>query len=115
MSIIALPILIPFFLIILLLVIRSDHFTRWLAPAGAGILLVLTVYLFILVQEYGVISLQMGGWEAPFGITLVIDYFSALMLMVSSLISFSTAIYALKFLTKQIRLNRFFVQKTCSV
>lgn len=109
MSIIALPILIPFFLIILLLVIRSDHFTRWLAPAGAGILLVLTVYLFILVQEYGVISLQMGGWEAPFGITLVIDYFSALMLMVSSLISFSTAIYALKFLTKQIRLNRFFV------
>ncbi|HDR50707.1 MAG TPA: Na+/H+ antiporter subunit D, partial [Mariniphaga anaerophila] len=66
-------------------------------------------YLFMLVREHGVIALQMGGWEAPFGITLVVDYLSALMLVVSAIIIFSIAVYALRFLPETIKLNRFFV------
>ncbi len=109
MALIAFPILFPFFLIICLLVIRIDSVARWIGPLGTGLLAFVSVYLLVLVEKHGVLVLQMGGWEAPFGITLVIDYLSALMLLVSSLISFPVAIYALKFLTPEIRLNRFFV------
>ncbi len=109
MSLIAFPILFPFILIIILLIFRSDRLSRWFGPIGTGLLAMLSVYLLVLVREHGVIALQMGGWEAPFGITLVIDYFSALMLVVSSIITFVVAIYALYFLTARIRLNRFFI------
>ncbi len=109
MSLIAFPIVFPFILIIILLIFRSDRLSQWIGPAGTALLVLLSVYLLVLVREHGVIALQMGGWEAPFGITLVIDYFSALMLIVSSVITFTIAIYALWFLTDQIRLNRFFI------
>ncbi len=106
---VALPILFPLILIILLLVIRSDKVARWIGPLGSGLLILLSVYLFILVQEHGVIALQMGGWEAPFGITLVLDYLSVLMLNVSAIIIFSIAVYALRFLPATIKPNRFFI------
>ncbi|SHJ36123.1 multisubunit sodium/proton antiporter, MrpD subunit [Tangfeifania diversioriginum] len=106
---VALPILIPFVLIITLLIIRSDKLARWVGPLGAGLLILLSVYLLVLVREHGVIALQMGGWEAPFGITLVVDYLSALMLVVSAIIIFSIAVYALRFLPETIKLNRFFI------
>lgn len=77
MSFIAFPILLPFLMIIILLIIRSDIYARYIGTTGAGLLVVLSVYLFAQVREHGVIALQMGGWEAPFGITLVIDYLSA--------------------------------------
>ncbi|WKN31748.1 proton-conducting transporter membrane subunit [Porifericola rhodea] len=38
------------------------------------------------VDEQGIISLQAGNWEAPFGITLVVDMLSALMLSASALL-----------------------------
>lgn len=109
MSLIAFPILLPFLLIIILLIIRSDAYARSIGTIGAGLLVLLSLFLFYQVMQHGVIVLQMGGWEAPFGISLVIDYLSALMLVVASLISFPVAIYATKFLTPKIRLNRFFV------
>ncbi|SHF60219.1 multisubunit sodium/proton antiporter, MrpD subunit [Mariniphaga anaerophila] len=106
---VALPILLPFIFIISLLVFRSDRLAGWLGVFGSGLLILLSGYLFILVQKHGVIALQMGGWEAPFGITLVVDFLSAIMLVVAALIVFSIAIYALRFLPKTIRLNRFFI------
>jgi multicomponent Na+:H+ antiporter subunit D len=106
---VALPILIPFALIISLLVFRSDKLAHRVGIFGSGLLILLSVYLFVLVQQHGVVALQMGGWEAPFGITLVVDYLSALMLVVSSLIIFPIAVYALRFLPGEISPNRFFV------
>jgi multicomponent Na+:H+ antiporter subunit D len=106
---VALPILIPFALIISLLIFRSDKTARWIGLLGSGSLILISVYLFMLVQKYGVIALQMGGWEAPFGITLVVDYLSGLMLIVSALIIFPVSIYALRFLPENMGLNRFFI------
>ncbi len=109
MALIAFPILLPFILIIILLIFRSDGLSRWLGPLGSGLLVLLSAWLLWLVTKHGVVALQMGGWEAPFGITLVVDYFSALMLAIASLIVFATSLYALYFLTPKIRINRFFV------
>ena len=108
-TLVALPVLIPFVLIIGMLVCRSEKLARWLGPAASGLLLLLSVFLFVLVQKHGVLALQMGGWEAPFGITLVVDYLSALMLIVAAVILFAISIYALNFLPDSIKINRFFV------
>jgi len=58
--------------------------------------------LLQMVQEVGVISYKLGGWDAPLGIELRIDALSALMLLIltgsSSLVSF----YALKSVEKEI-------------
>ena len=106
---VVLPILIPFVLIIVLLIFNSDKLACWLGPAASLLLLVLSIIIFILVQQHGVLALQMGNWEAPFGITLVVDYLSALMLIISAIILFAIAVYALNYLPKTIRINRFFV------
>jgi multicomponent Na+:H+ antiporter subunit D len=108
-TLVALPILIPFLLIICMLVCRSEKLARWLGPVASGLLVMLSVVLFLLVQKHGVLALQMGGWDAPFGITLVVDYLSALMLIVAAIILFAVSVYALNFLPDTIKINRFFV------
>ena len=108
-TLVALPVLIPFVLIIGMLVFRSAKLARWLGPGASLLLLVLSVVLFVLVQKHGVLALQMGGWKAPFGITLVVDYLSALMLIISAIILFAISVYALNFLPDSIKINRFFV------
>ena len=90
----ALPILIPFTLIISFLFIRSDRMARRLGIAGTMLLLILSVALLFQVDQQQLLVLQMGGWEAPFGITLAIDYLSALMLVIASVILFAIALYA---------------------
>lgn len=109
MAIIALPILLPLCFIIIMLIVRDNYNTRIIGPLGSGILLLLSLYIFTLVMEHEVISLQIGGWEAPYGITLVIDFLSAIMLVAASLVIFPVSLYATKFLTHDIRLNRFFI------
>ncbi len=108
-TLVALPVLIPFVLIIGMLAFRSEKLARWLGPSASGLLLLLSVFLFVLVQKHGVLALQMGGWEAPFGITLVVDYLSALMLIVAAIILFAISVYALNFLPESIKINRFFI------
>jgi len=106
---VALPILIPFTFIILLILFRTERSSRYLGPIGSFILLLVSVYLFYQVTKAGVLTLQMGGWKAPFGITIVVDYLSALMLIISAIIIFSIALYALHFLPKETSLNKFFI------
>ncbi|GET30541.1 Na+/H+ antiporter subunit D [Prolixibacter sp. SD074] len=55
------------------------------------------VAIMILVKVYrdGIQVLQVGSWAAPFGITLVADMFSAIMLFFAGLIGFTVSVYAL--------------------
>jgi len=71
MAAVAFPILLPLVLMVLLIVIRSALFSRWTGVAGSMAMLIVAIYLTILVNEHGILTLQAGGWEAPFGITAV--------------------------------------------
>ncbi|MFA5534843.1 MAG: pH regulation protein D, partial [Mariniphaga sp.] len=73
-ALVAFPILLPFVLIIVLLIFRTVRIAGYIALAGTFLLLMLSFVLFWMVRQQGVVVLQMGGWEAPFGITLVVDY-----------------------------------------
>lgn len=109
MTAIALPILFPFLLILILVIVRSNRLAQWIGILGSAILCILSVYLFFKIRENGILTLNMGGWEAPFGITLVADYFSALMLIVSSVIVFTISIYAIPFMHGEHKSTMFYV------
>ena len=56
--------------------------------------LVLDVLLLAAVWDTGVAAVHLGGWPAPLGIALVVDRLSALMLVVSALVTLAVLLYA---------------------
>jgi len=92
-----LPILIPLVLMILHLLIRKDKLAVATGVAGSILLLSASAYIFARVFRDGMLSMVVGGWDAPFGISLVIDPMSALFLLVSSVIVFAIAIFSINF------------------
>ncbi len=109
MIITALPILIPFILIIIMIMVRSEQVSKWLGVAGSFVLLVVAVLVFYNLKNNGILLIHMGGWKAPFGITLVIDYLSSIMLIISSLIVLAISIYAISFLEAKQQSSKFYV------
>jgi multicomponent Na+:H+ antiporter subunit D len=90
-----LPILIPLTTAALsLLAWRYMYLQRFLGVAGAGALLGAAIALFVAVWHDGILVTQIGGWRAPFGITLVADLFSAIMLVLAGLMGFVVALYS---------------------
>ncbi len=74
---------------------RWPQAQRWIAVAGSAGLLAAAIALFISVNGNGIQATQMGNWPAPFGITLVVDLFSAIMLLVTGFMGLVTTIYSL--------------------
>ncbi len=109
MTITALPILIPFVLIIILIISRSLVFSKITSIVGSFGLLILSMIIFYKVNKLGFLVLNMAGWKSPYGITLVIDFMSSLMLMVSSVIVFAIAIYAYRSLNEEKQVTKFYV------
>jgi len=91
----ALPIILPFMTAVLVFLLRrAGGVARWLSLPGSVGLLGLAVGLFAAVWQNGVIAGQMGGWAAPFGITLVADLLSAVMVLITAVTGLAVAIYA---------------------
>lgn len=68
---------------------------RLLGVCGTTALLGAGVALLTIVQRQGVVSVQAGNWPAPFGITLVADLFSAVMVVVAGAMGLAVAVYSL--------------------
>ena len=52
--------------------------------AGCGAMLVAALALFGIAQDDAIRAYPLGGWPAPFGIVLVLDRLSAMMLVLAS-------------------------------
>lgn len=91
-----LPILIPLLTAaVSLLAWKSRRVQRGLGVVGTAALLMAAVQLLRVVQQQGIQTARMGNWPAPFGITLVADLFSAIMVVLAGLMGFAVAIYSL--------------------
>lgn len=87
MTLLALPIVVPLGTAIALhLLPQRALILRWVAFAGALLLLASAVTILGRVQADGIQVLQVGSWPAPYGITLAADLFSALMLVMAGII-----------------------------
>jgi multicomponent Na+:H+ antiporter subunit D len=93
--IIILPLLIPILNAILLLSFwRYRKVHRFLNVIGSFLLMIAGFILLYYVSSNGIIAVQIGSWEAPFGISLVADLFSAIMVAITGIIAFAVAIYS---------------------
>ncbi|WP_458526721.1 Na+/H+ antiporter subunit D [Onishia taeanensis] len=93
---VALPILIPLFAGAVSLVFwRSRSMQRFIAVAGTAGLLVTSLWLLATVRGDGIQVMHMGGWAAPFGISLVADLLGAIMVVLTGMIGFAVALFSL--------------------
>lgn len=84
----ALPILVPLATaIVLKLLPYYAWLQRWVAFTGALGILASAIAVFLSVESGGIQVLQVASWPAPFGITLVADLFSALLLVMVGIIA----------------------------
>lgn len=91
-----LPIVLPMLAgIACLMGLRSRAFQRRVSIAGTGLLLLADIVLLVEVSGKGILATQIGDWPAPFGITLVADEFSAIMLLLTGIIGFAVEGYSL--------------------
>ncbi len=92
---IVLPIIVPLFFAVAMLFLKNVNVHRYLNLIASLTSLFISVLLIISVNDSGIISLQVGSWKAPFGITIVADLLSSIMVLITAVIGFATSIYSL--------------------
>lgn len=90
------PLVIPFGTAVLcILAWRAPKLQRALSLAGAVALLGVALAILAGVMRDGPIAAQAGGWQAPFGITLVADGLSAVMLVLAGSVAVAVLVFGL--------------------
>lgn len=94
---IPLPVVLPLFAagVKLALGIRWPRLQQALSVISLALVLVIGLVLMLGSHAYGPQVVQVGGWEAPIGITLVADRLSALMVTVSAAITLAVLVYSI--------------------
>lgn len=87
--------------ILLMALRRRPQLQANLNVVGSALHFGAAVGLLMSVWQSGVVATQLGDWAAPFGITLVADIFSALMVVLTGLMGLLVAIYSLSSMSDQ--------------
>ncbi|KAF3361808.1 Na(+)/H(+) antiporter subunit D [Chlamydiales bacterium STE3] len=80
-------------LILLFMIEPSFKSRRGIALTSCILQLILSLVISIKCLNGEIFVLMMGGWAAPYGIALVVDFFSALMLFATLLVYLTTILY----------------------
>ena len=94
-NIIVLPMVVPVLVGIILIFFRNHvQIQRWssliVMLTNAGI----AIYLLNRIQTEGILRIDFGGWEPPFGILFVADSFSVILVLTTSLVAAVCLLYA---------------------
>jgi multicomponent Na+:H+ antiporter subunit D len=73
---------------------RLPRTRRAISVAGSAVLLACGLWLVVQVRHEGLIASNAGSWPAPFGITLVADLLSALLVVVAGGIGLAVTIFS---------------------
>ena len=97
-----LPIIIPQITgVIALLLWHKLKPQRIVSVIGSFCLLLSAIFLFRSVVDGTILTTQIGGWEAPIGITLVADVLSAVMVLLASVVGFAVTLFSLVDIDRQ--------------
>ena len=95
-SLLFMPLLIPLMAAVAgTLAWKRPDLQKLMGVCGTAALLASGVMLLVDVRRGGVLSVQSGSWAVPFGISLVADLFSAIMVTVAGAIGLAVAVYSL--------------------
>ncbi|TWI59619.1 Na+/H+ antiporter subunit D [Halalkalibacter nanhaiisediminis] len=101
-NIVVFPILIPFIVGLVMVIFRNNiQVQRWLSVFGVVAIGFVAVLLMNQIRSEGIQTLQLGGWQAPFGISMVADMFSALLILTSSIVAFACLFFAFNSIGKE--------------
>lgn len=96
-NLIILPILIPLITGAILIFLNKRITAQRVVATISSISTIIAAWFIIQkVRTDGVQSLNISSWEAPFGITLVSDMFSALLVLTTSIVAFVCLLYSFK-------------------
>jgi multicomponent Na+:H+ antiporter subunit D len=100
--IIILPIFLPLvFMVVLIFTRRHLVFQQVFSLLATITLTVVSFLILSKVYQQGILTHQPGNWPAPFGITLVTDMLSAIMLLTVSFVSIIIIIYSPGYIDKE--------------
>src|SRR5699024_10263924 len=95
-NLLVLPMALPLIIAVLLVFIPSFiYMQRWMTMI---VLVTNTIISFLLLQHVvhqGIISIDFGGWEAPFGISFVGDSFALLLVLITNIVGAICVLYAM--------------------
>lgn len=89
------PLLLPLLSGILLLLVQRRTVHRRLAVSCSLVQLAAALRLLASVYDGDILAVQIGNWSAPFGITLVADVFSGVMVTMGALMGLVVTVYSL--------------------
>jgi multicomponent K+:H+ antiporter subunit D len=93
---IILPVVLPLVTgAVLLLLSKHGPLQRPLSVAGCALLTPLAIALLSMTVDNGYGVYALGNWPAPYGIVLVLDRLSALLLLLTALVALASLVYAL--------------------
>ncbi|WP_226643551.1 Na+/H+ antiporter subunit D [Mesobacillus subterraneus] len=96
-NLIILPILIPLITgVVLIFFAKNIMAQRWISAISGMITIIAAFMLANHVYVNGIQTMDLSNWEAPYGITLVSDMLSALLVLTTSIIAFGAVIYSFK-------------------
>ena len=100
--IIVLPIIIPLlFAIVMLFFWKNIKVHKVLNVIASLFSLAVSIILLSDVKSSGIISFQVGSWQAPFGISLVADLLASIMVLITAVIGLAASIYSLGLMDEQ--------------
>lgn len=103
------PILAHLFCVILLLFCWKAARAQKVISITANLLIVsMSLYLWSKVWKNGILTMQGGNWDAPFGITFVADTFSATMILLTAIAGLAVSVYSAAGISKQRILHGYF-------
>lgn len=107
LNLLAIPIVLPMVTGVLLVFIQGRSLQRWISALSCAAGLGVAVTLLTKVWDDGVVTLNVGGFPAPYAIVLVSDLLSAMMLLLTMIVS--SAIVAHSIIdTEKVEKRRFY-------
>lgn len=90
------PVVVPLLTLLIGIVLRPRHgYVKVVSVIGAGLLVLTGGILVMLAGDDVPLAAQLGGWQAPYGISVVIDRLSAAMVAITGVIGLATVVYGL--------------------
>lgn len=91
----ALPITIPLAGAVLCMLARKNiGLQKAIALITSMLIFVTSLFIMAQTKEGAIAVMNVGGWQAPFGITLVVDMLSSVMLLLVGILAIGVSIYA---------------------
>lgn len=101
-NLLILPILVPLVTAVILIFFSKNILIgRWVSFISSIVTIISSLVLVNQIHMDGIQTLDIGSWPAPFGITLVSDMLSALLVTTTSIISFCCILFSFRSIGKE--------------